>query len=171
MKVIDKPLVDLVEKFAQFIQRMTGITPIKIALVGEMVFGTSLMSVWILPEYPMLLKIMVTVAFTCILIYTFFAFPEFEQEIKNDVANKRSNQFKINPVHIYWRLGSLVCFVFSVFSVVFRTALLDLYIALVLSAGSLVASYFLACDPLSPSESKFKKFLSSHRIFWKRAKN
>jgi len=171
MKIFDLPILDLVEEFAQLVERLTGIPPLKIALVGEIIAGVSAISVWMVPDIPFALKILNTMTFGVVVLSTIFKYPQVEKIIKEDSANKLSNRFKVMPFYIFARVALTVLVLNSLANIWDDGLTLSFLVRTIMIVGVWVLFYFMCCDPLPPgTESKLKKFLASHRIYWKRAK-
>lgn len=151
---------------------MTGLVPIKIALVGEVIFGVSLIAAWLIPTSTVLDKIVNTVGFFVIVWFTAFVYPQLEREIAQDCVNKRSNRRKVHPFYIFFRCVGTVFLLSDILRISMLTITLSMFVTFMATLGFWIAAYFLCCDPLPPgTESKLKKFLSSHRLFWKPVKN
>jgi hypothetical protein len=159
---IDRFALSVAERIAHFIQRNFGIKPISIALGGDVLFACSLISGWFIPGVTVSTtsKFIDVLMFIVIFLSTIVVYPRDENDIERDAASGLSNKNKINPIQQAFRILSLFVFALSLLHFCNKTSLESLN-NLLKGLGILIALYFIACDPLPPTPSRFRKLLES----------
>lgn len=161
MTVLPQPILVLVERFAHFFQRLTGITPMKIALVGDTLAGVCFLATLAIPEVSVGSKIYSAVMGLGLMFMTVKIYPRIEKEIAKNAANGLVNQQKVNMISIMLRVVFSVMVIQQVYGMFTVSSSLKLVNDALISVGFWIALYFMACDPLPPGESTLSKFLAS----------
>lgn len=161
MTALPQPILVLVERFAHFFQRMTGITPMKIALVGDTLAGVCFIATLAIPDVSMGSKIYAAVMGLGLMYMTVMIYPRIESEITKNAANGLVNNQKVNMISILLRLMFSVMVIQQVYGLFTVSSSFQHVNDALISLGFWIALYFMACDPLPPAESKLSKFFAS----------
>ncbi len=152
---MDTWVLGKVERFAHFIQRATGIAPLRIAMWGEVITGSSFLGCWMIPSMSVENKMIAAVAATLIIWSTFKIFPYLDEKAKKNAAAGLSNEFKVHPIYKALRIVSLVLLFLAATALYFlHPHKLSHVNFFALALGNFMGLYFLACDELPPGVSR-----------------